>query len=166
MVSADQETIYSDQNPFKIFSSSYSSLPANTELLQSAIRPAGAGDSPSPPPINLQTENPPVNVKTNLLKSAIRPIVSFTSAIPKLSQVKDSAKYSSLPKQKTSELPTLVGTNSTLPTQSVSYQNRQVRDIYVCTLPYIVFLKCKYCFIQLCNPQYGYAINCMVCLFF
>ena len=130
MVSADQETIYSDQNPFKIFSSSYSSLPANTELLQSAIRPAGAGDSPSPPPINLQTENPPVNVKTNLLKSAIRPIVSFTSAIPKLSQVKDSAKYSSLPKQKTSELPTLVGTNSTLPTQSVSYQNRQVRDIY------------------------------------
>ena len=132
MVSADQETIYSDQNPFKIFSSSYSSLPANTELLQSAIRPAVvAGDSPSPPPVNLQTENPPVNIKTNLLKSAIRPIVSFTSAIPKLSQVKDSSKYSTLPKYKTSELPTFVGANSTLPPQSVSYQYRQVKNMSI-----------------------------------
>ena len=118
MVSADQETIYSDQNPFKIFSSSYSSLPSNPQLLQSAVKPAETAQhkaAAATKPYNQQLS------RTNLFKSAIRP---FTSAIPKLSHGKQTAKTSTLPTLKTSEEPGLG--SSTLPTYLLSYQKKEV----------------------------------------
>ena len=118
MVSADQETVYSDQNPFKIFSSSYSSLPSNPQLLQSAVKQAETAQNKAAAatkPYNQQLS------KTNLIKSAIRP---FTSAIPKLSHGKGAAKTSTLPALKTSDEPGLW--SSTLPTYSLSYQTKEV----------------------------------------
>ena len=122
MVSADQETIYSDQNPFKIFSSSYSSLPPNPQLLQSTVKP------PETAQHKAAAANKPYNQqlsKTNLFKSAIRP---FTSAIPKLSHGKGTAaKTSTLPTLKTCEEPGF--SSSTLPTYPISYQKKEVTFI-------------------------------------